>query len=292
MEEPSPRRSRIVLAGALAAAIMVGGVGFMLGRSTGGTGQTVVEPPVPAAAPKPEPAPARGELDRADQIALASAAADASKAGVAPRSEVAEADGRRFELRLPFGCDGAAGPDSKAAMRWRYDSEDQALRIDVDPVAWTPVDWWTGDAAKGVETIEGFWIARPWTSSEACPAADGRPAAPAAEPAPAPAQTLALGQIYFADGDRGGRRNGEPYRTTFRVPEARLDTSQGFRLRVSGRISRARGLGPIRCRQADGADQRPICLVSVVLDEVAIDNPATGETLATWNVGGSDTPGN
>jgi len=69
-----------------------------------------------------------------------------------------------------------------------------------------------------------------------------------------------------------------------------LDTSRGFRLRISGRIARLPGTGAVRCHQPSGAEQRPICLVGVSIDEVAIDNPASGETLATWNIDQEDAP--
>jgi hypothetical protein len=292
MEEPSLHGSRIALAGALGAALVVGGAGFLLGRATTERTPAVIAQPVAAPAPKPAPEPAvpKGVLGRADLIALAAKAADAAADGREPVPQVAAADGRRFELRLPFGCSGPSGEDSSAALRWRHDPEDQALRIHAAPVTWTAQDWWGPDAAAGVEAVEGFWIARPWTSSEACPAGDDRSAAAGAEPVTLPGQTLAVGQIFFTEGARGGRRDGRPYETVVRIPEDELDVSAGFRLRISGRIARTRNAGPVLCRQPGGPEQRPICLVSVVIDEVAIENPATGKTLATWTVAGRETP--
>lgn len=286
MKEPSPRNSRLVLAGTVAAALVMGGLGFALGRGT--TERTVMMPaqPVsaPAPAPTPDPSPTSAVLGRAEMIELAAAAADAVAAGRRPGPEVAQADGRRFELRLPFGCAGPAGEGSTASMRWSYDEEGEALRVVVEPATWMAEDWFA--AASGVEAVEGFWIMRPWTTSEACPPGGQRPVPTGFEPVTLPGQTLAVGQVFFAEGARGGRRGDDPYRAVVRVPEEDLDTSQGFRLRLSGRISQARGVGPVSCRQPAGAEQRPICLVSVELDEVAVENPATGETLATWSVAG------
>jgi hypothetical protein len=225
-----------------------------------------------------------GVLGRADLLALVGAAADAAAAGRDPGPEIAQADGRRFELQLPFGCSGPS-EDAAAAMRWHYDPKAQALRIFVDPVAWTAQDWWPAGEADGVEGIEGFWIARPWTSSEGCPRGGDRPAAAGTEPVTLPGQTLAVGQIFLAEGGRGGRRDGKPYEAVVQVAEGDLNASQGFRVRMSGRVARTGGLGPVRCRQPAGPEQRPICLVSVVMDEVAVENPASGETLATWSVG-------
>lgn len=286
MEEPSPRSSRIALAGAVAAALVVGGAGFLLGRGTTERTQIVVAPPVAAPTPKPapDPSPLRGVLGRSDLVALAAAAADAAAAGRAPGPEIAAADGRRFEVRLPFGCSGPAGEGSNAAMRWRYEADDQALRIQVSPMIWTAQDWWEGDAPAGIDAIEGFWITRPWTSSEDCPVAADRAMAAGVEPVTLPGQTLALGQTFSAEGARGGRRDGEAYQAVIRVPEEDLRTADGFRLRISGRIARIPNGGPVRCRQPAGSEQRPICLVGMVVDEIAIENPATEETLATWSV--------
>lgn len=291
MEEPSPRNSRLALAAAVGAVLIIGGGGFLLGRGTTERTQVVVAPPAAKSAPKPAPEPVLdGALGRADLIALAAAAADAVAAGRNLGPEIAAADGRRFELRLPFGCSGPASENSIQAMRWRYDAEDQALRIYVDPVTWTAQDWWPDNAAAGVEAVEGFWITRPWTSSEVCPAGGDQPAALGAEPVTLAGQTLALGQIFSAEGSRGGRRNGKPYEATVRVPKGELSASNGFRLRISGRIARTRSTGPVQCRQPAGSEQRPICLISVLMDEVAIENAATSETLANWSLSGSARP--
>ncbi|MGN6497491.1 MAG: hypothetical protein ACTHK5_09140 [Tsuneonella sp.] len=297
MREPTPRASRLALASAVAVAIVVGGAGFLLGRATAPTPKSVPARPAPSATPEPA-ATLSGVLGRADLIALAAAAADRT-AGGQPPAESLQAASRRFEVRLPFGCSGPAAKGAAGPMRWRYDSAAQALRIHVAPVTWTAADWSVDDSR--VQAIEGFWIARPWTSSEACapqpptmqptgPEAAASPA-PSPEPAPTPAAqpTLALGQLFVAEGPRRGRRNGQAYEAVVRVPEAELDTSQGFRLRISGRIAPGLGGGPVACR-ASSPDQRPACLVAVIIDEVAIENPVSGETLAEWTLGGRNAP--
>jgi hypothetical protein len=297
MREPTPRASRLALASAVAAVIVVGGAGFLLGRMTAPAPKSVPVLPSPSATPEPT-ATLSGVLGRADLIALAAAAADRS-AGGQPTPDAMQAPGRRFEVRLPFGCNGPAAKGADGPMRWRYDSAAQALRIHVAPVTWTAADWSADDSR--VQAIEGFWIARPWTSSEACApqppageptAAEATAAAPASpEPAPTAAirPTLALGQVFVAEGPRRGRRNGQAYEAVVRVPEAELDTSQGFRLRISGRIAAGLGAGPVTCRSA-AADQRPACLVAVIIDEVAIENPVSGNALAEWTLGGRSAP--
>lgn len=290
MDEPSPRSSRLALAGVLAATIVLGGAGFLLGRATAEPERIAASPPAAAPAPTPTPTaePVRGLLGRAELIALAAAAADAAAAGRGPGPELVEADGRRFELRLPFGCDGPAAEGSNAAMRWHYDAGEEALRLHVDPVVWTGKDWGRAEAA-GAEALEGFWIARPWTASEACPVKGDQAAAAGAEPVTLPGQTLAVTQI-FSGAARSGDRNIGPYQATIRMAEADLNAAEGFRLRISGRVAAARGAGPVQCLQPAGPEQRPICRINVVMDEVAIENPVSGTVLATWSLAGRSQP--
>ncbi len=285
MKEPSLRHSRLALAGGLAAVLVVGGGGFLLGRATTQR-DPVVTAPAPVAAPSPEATPepeaSRGVLGRSDLIGLAALAADTAATG--REGELGDAAGRRFELRLPFGCGGPAGEQSNAAMRWRYDAADNALRLHIAPVVWSGAEWWTDAPPPNNSTIAGWWIARPWTSSEACPTGNDQLAVLGAEPVTLSGQTVALGQISQPGDARDDQRNKRSYDAVVRFPQGELDTSKGFRLRISGRIARLPGSGPVRCQQPAGPEQRPICLVGVVLDNVAIENPANDETLVTWNV--------
>lgn len=288
MEEPSLRTSKLALAGGLAATLVVGGGGFLLGRSTTER-EPVVAPPAPivASAPVPTPAPAeepRGVLGRSDLIALAAAAADAASAGGAASPEIMAANGRRFEVRLPFGCDGPADEGSEAPMRWLYDAAEEVLRVHVAPIVWTTADWRAAGAPLDAEAIEGFWVARSWTSSEACPPVATRPQVTGAEPVTLAGQTLALAQFFAAADTRQGRRGGRPFQTSTRIAPDAFDQSRGLRLRLSGRIGTVPGGGPALCRQPGGAEQRPICVIAVTIGEVAIENPSNGEALATWNL--------
>jgi hypothetical protein len=320
MAEPSLHSSRRTFAGAVAAAILFGTGGFLLGRGT--SERPSVEPVQPSSVPPPPPQSAQpagiGILGRAELIALAAQAADAAASALPPPAEVGEANGRRFSIRLPFGCGGGSEEKSSAAMRWRYDAEAAALRVHVAPVAWTAQDWWTGPVPPGIDAIEGFWIARPWTSSERCPNAvatrpsetapaaaakpdaDGndiaeadRNTAPPAEQLPsgtAPAQTLALGQIFSAGGARQGRRNGKAYEAVIRTAANDLDTSAGLHLRLTGRLAAVPGGGVVRCKSPAGAEQRPVCLLSAAFDEVAIERAVDGKVLATWSAAGPKAP--
>ena len=293
MIEPSPHSSRVAIAKSVAAILVVGVGGFVLGRSTS------ERPPSPAApisgsvtAPEriPSDEPPR-ELGRADLITLANIAADDSAAKRATSPEVLKAKGRRFELRLPFGCNGAAAADSTAAMRWRYDPTEGVLRVHVAPNVWSASDWWTGAPPASVEAIEGFWIPRPWSSSDACPPADDDPEVSGAEPVTLSGQTLALAQFSTAQAARQGRRDGQPLAASLRVPADQFDSSKGFRIRITGRIAGVPGGGPILCRQPGGARQRPICLVATEIGEIVLENAANGDVLATWRLGLRDAGG-
>lgn len=285
MMEPSRTKSRQALAGGIAAALLLAGGGFILGRGTAEQPK-----PVSTAAPSPAPTPApvstppppvvTPPLGRGDLIAAAASAADAFASGGAIPPDVAELAGRRFELSLPFGC---AGPSAvvNTPLGWRYDEAAGALRVRVLPVLWEPAAWVPVEAVEQVEAIEGFWIPRPWTTSETCPA----PGAVVAGATGAPdEQTLAVAQFYAAGGSRLGRRNGEALEAVQRVAPDALDVSQGLRLRLRGEVTAAPGDSPVVCRALAGADRRPVCLVSVSLGEVAIENPATGAVIATWDV--------
>ena len=288
MKEPSPRASRLAIAGLCVAVALVGGSGFLLGRAT--TERPVAPAarpgsavPRPAPAPAPvAPAPTDRTMDRADLLALVAAASDAVATGAAIPAEVTRADGRRFEIRLPFGCDGPADAQSDAPMRWRYDGEDNTLRIHVAPVAWRADDWLSPAPPETIEAVEGFWIPRPWTMSDACPPAGGNAMPAAAPPTIPPEQTVAIAQFFAAGGARQARRGSKPFETVVRLQPEALRAERGFRLRISGRLAALGDRGPVLCRQPAGAAQRPVCMIGMTADALSIENAATDEMLANW----------
>jgi hypothetical protein len=291
MLEPTPRASRLVVAAGFLATIVVGGGGFLLGQRSV-EDRAPVAAPVVVAAPEASPlglppyeADVR-ELGRADLIALASLAADAVARGAELPADVGDAVGRRFSITLPFGCAGPAPADSNLAMRWRYDDSARALRLHIAPVTWAPADWWPLDKPPGLESVEGFWISRPWTSSDNCPVSGAPVASVVIAPIPPTGHTLAIGQIFDSEGTRQGRRDGKAYTAVVRMAADAVRAEQGFRLRLVGQLAAAPAGSAVMCRQPGGAEQRPICLIVTALDEVSIENAATGETLARWTVAG------
>jgi len=283
MHEPSLRTSRLAIAGGLGAAIILAGAGFVLGRMTFSAAESApavsAARSVPAAPPRPKVEPPR-ILGRAEIIAFANSAADALTTGAPLPAEVASAAGRRFEIFLPFGCDGPAPEESAAPMRWRYDAEKQTLRVRVAPAQWVAGDWGIPQTGSADRNFEGFWVSRPWSSADRCPEARGQAAAITAQPVTLPGQTLALAEIL----PEGKQRRDRPYETVQRVQPEDFAAAQGFRLRATGRIERMPDGQPIQCIQPAGIEQRPICLIVVSFDEIRIENPASNAMLATWSM--------
>jgi hypothetical protein len=177
--------------------------------------------------------------------------------------------------------------DEAAALGWSYDPGEGALRLRAAPVRWPVSEWLPSSpdtaASPSAESAEGFWIARPWTASELCPTADPPPV-PVPQP---PDQTLGLVEFFTSEGSRVGRRDGKPFQAVQKVAPEALAAGTGFQLRLRGRIQAAPDGRTILCRSA-GSHLRPICLISVKLDEVAFENPATRTTIATWDVAEQD----
>lgn len=281
MREPSPRTSRLAIAGGLAAAFILVGAGYFAGRST------VREPeaPVPvAAATQPPPAapdPAiLNALGRPGLLAMAAQAADAFASNVPMPATIHAAAGRRFDLVLPFGCEAADAVESPGAMRWTLDPKAATLRVTVDPVIWQS-DEWPGDAATdGEAALRGFWIARPWSTATSC-AALRKPTANAAEAPPTPpSPTVAIARLIGA-ADAGKSR---PYEIVMRAAAVDFDPQQGLRLRVVGRIQSGSAGSPVHCVQPAGGEHAPLCVITASFAEVRIENPKSGAVLASWPI--------
>lgn len=283
MKEPSPRSSRLVLAGSMAVAIAVGSAGFVLGRRS-----VMIPRPIAAASTLPVPAPTApqtpdrtAELDRAGLIALAAQSADAIARGEPLPREARSAVGARFSLGIAFGCAGPLADGDRTGTGWRYDPTAGALRLQVAPVRWPLTDWRPQDAPVGVEAIEGFWIPRPWTGSETCPARTEPASVPGIEAVTLAGQTLGVGQVFTEASPRSGQRD-KPYAAVLRVQPEAVRTEHGFRLRLTGRIAAMPGGEAVQCRQPGGPEQRPICLVAATFDEVTVENATTEEVVARW----------
>ena len=216
-------------------------------------------------------------LGRADLLKLANTAADAFAAGQPVPADIASAAGRQFDLVLPFGCSGPNDP-AATAMGWQYDAGTETLRVSATPIRWSGADWHVSQSDEATAAT-GFWINRPWSSSERCPSRTGEAAPNGTAPVTLPGQTLAIAMF---GAERAFSRDGRPFETVQRVPQ--FDEAQGFRLRITGRLARAETGPAVRCVQPAGIDQHPICAIAASIDEVRIELPATGASLATWTI--------
>lgn len=312
MREPSLRTSRMAIAGGVMGAAALAAAGFLLGRVSAPKPQAVDNPvPVASASAAPAIDPLR-VLRRAELVMIGERASEAFVIGAPTGAGGEDIAGRRFELVIPFGCNGPQDDDSGAPLRWRYDAAAQTLRVHVAPAVWTAADWDLSDP-QGLATLDGFWVSRPWNPAEYCPkspvtaqqpaagASTPAPIASASAAAPAPAagepasdlqpqpslarpaeRTLAVVSLRAADARR--ESNQRPYSIVRRMPPEAFAPASGFHLRLSGRIDRLPSGASTRCVQPADIDQRPACAIAVALDEVAIANPLDGATLAAWSL--------
>ena len=247
--------------------------------------EPVAEAPPAPTPPPPQPAapPAPPALGRTELLAAAAAAASEYAAGEVPAA-ASPIVGRRFRVRLPFGCEGPLPDGETASASWSYGPNRRSVRIVIRPEDWTDSGFVRElEAAGDVEAVEGFWIRRPWLVSAECPAVTADPLA--AGPPPASPETVGLAVLFEEGGSRTGRRRARPYETTMRLEtEGASPAPRGFRLLLEGRLVGFRNGRAFRCRSA-GPDQRPVCIASVQIDSVAVEDPVSGELVARWEAG-------
>lgn len=245
-----------------------------------------VIPPLPVVEPP---------MDREALLMAVIRAASATAGGKEDKDVQRLLDGKRFELRMRFGCDGAE-KDGGAPRSWTFDEERRVLRIRVatDISADTPLLSKLGMGQ--IEAAEGFWITRPWLLTAGCPAKeraspvpppatpDAAPASPpAADPSPSPPlPRLAIAQFFTASDSRTHRRE-RAYEVTRTLESGAEPGIQGFDLVVAGRLKRLDDHPVIACLN-ESTGQAPSCLISSEFERVTIEQPGTGETIADWAV--------
>ena len=290
----SSKLRNIIAAGVIAVAVGAGG--YLVGKGespvTAPAAKIEVEPAEPAV-----PAVVDVALGRADIIRLANEAADAASGGPAI---VDSLDGRRFAIRIPIGCGGPAQGGSTGPASYAVD--DGVLRITIQPQDWTALPWVKSETSRRqLVAAEGFWIPRPWTRSETCPAPTAVPAAidPETEPtdpkttaspidqvvaAPPPvaASGLGIAVLFDSESSRVGQRQGRALKATIPIDPADPDAAKGLTMVLTGRVARwPGGTDTVLCNAARPYD-RPACLVGAELDSIAIENSRTGARLSDW----------
>jgi hypothetical protein len=212
---------------------------------------------------------AENQLDREDVILAALDATTAAALGKDDHAAQAQLKGRKFEVRLRFGCPGM----SKMARSLAYDDKEQVLRAKVSSdLAEQPLPM-SDLLYRTYEGGVGFVLGQPWLLSAGCPQGDfakmisGQP-------------TIVLAQLFTADESRAQRPGGEYALTKPMEPEE--VPKEGLDLIVSGRLTELADGRSIHCGARDGA---PVCLVAGKIDRVAFTRPGSDQPLGEWGLG-------
>lgn len=239
--------------------------------------------PAPAVAPAVAPialAPSDPVLDRIEVLKAASAIAAVYAADEVSRPPAKDPlTGRRFILRLPFGCEGPQSRAGQSQAHYEFNAEKRTVRLVARPADWTALPLVQAADAKKLEAVEGFWVPHPWSYSEACPAPREAPV-PASPTAPA-TQTLGLARLFEPRGSRVGRRGQRPYEHVIRLEADAAPSTQGYRLVLEGRFANFPSGRVAQCWN-ESPDHRPICLFAVEFDRVAFEGASGGPPLAEW----------
>ena len=262
----SPLRN--IIAATIIAVASAGG-GYLVGKDRAPSSAPVVAPETEAP-PAPAPSVAEITLARADIIRLANGAADAASGGPAVEDMM---DGRRFVLRIPFGC--APLTDREVDQGAGYAVADQTLRVRVLPEDWSDLPWVANELTRrDAVGAEGFWIPRPWTQGEACVPGESDPVDPSS--------SLGIAQLFDSESSRVGQRRGRALEATVQLDAGDPNLGKGLRLVIEGRVARwPGGRETVLCRAAN-AYERPVCVIATKLDRISIENATNGDRLAEW----------
>ena len=206
-------------------------------------------------------------------------------------------DGKQFEVRIRFGCDGQ-GP-TRQDHGWSVDPDGRILRLRAVPTLSLEDEPVRAVAGDKVEAAEGFWLPRPWFLNASCPAgqSDIQPASPgklqpganeleAATTGPDAAasaiQRVGIAQFFTPDDSRTHRRFDRPFEAVKQLAEREDVGRQGFNLVLSGRL-RAREDGRVILCAGTGRDRPPDCVVSADVDRVWIERPEDKAVMAEWS---------
>ncbi len=239
----------------------------------------VITPPAPAPIVVPAPAAATPPqiASRADLIAAADQAAGAFASGGDEGGKALV--GKRFSVRLPFGCGGPLSDPGPAQAYFQYDPAGPALRLVARSAIWTDLPLVrTAPTPAGTETVEGFWIPRPWLTDAGCP--ERRQIPPPATPTPVEAPSLGLAMFHAADDSRVERRGVRPYEHVLKLQAGDAAQGRTFVLVLEGKVSGFADGAALHC-WSESPDHRPTCLYAVDIDRVAFED-AQGAVLADW----------
>ena len=250
--------------------------------------------------PKPQP-----PLDRAGLFAGVAQAASAAARGADDGEAQRLLDGRQFELRVRFGCQGPSNDLRDVWLGWSREAKSGTLRVRAMPTLGADDSLVRDVGGDEFEAVEGFWIPRPWLLEPACPAnaavlpatanlgadsaSDGQPSRStkgkaavqdmqSADPVPNWPK-IGIAQFFTDTDPRTERRSMRPYEAVKTVDPNQPIGSQGFDLVLSGRLRALPGGRVIACL-AKSPDNAPECIVSAQFDGVRIERPENREIIA------------
>ena len=255
-------------------------------------------------------------MDREALLLAVARAASSAGLGLDDAAVQRKLDGRRFEVRLRFGCkpDGTAA-DADGRFTVRFDEKDRTLRLSASPdlgLDDVPVEALgktaegASDEANVIEAAEGFWLRRPWLLADGCPptsppdqaamemrvdasepgqsqpaTAPGGTSADSGSPSKEANERVGLAEFYTSTDSRTGRRDERAYEVTKVLGEGEQPSTQGYNLVLSGRL-RAKPLGRVISCSIAAPGEPPQCIVSAQLDTVLIERPDSKQVLAKW----------
>jgi hypothetical protein len=240
-------------------------------------------------------------LDRGALLLAAAKAASAAALGQDDATDQRHLDGRRFEVRIRFGCAIAAQvpPSNDTPFNVQFDTEERTLRIRALPDL-TLADPRVAALVRGsVEAVEGFWMRRPWLLSDGCPARPPQPQkddgqepddssaeeaatrTSAAVSSPQPRQRVGVARFYSPTDSRTVRREGRAYQVTKVLDANEQPSAQGYNLVLAGRLRELAAGRVISCAILS-AEGPPDCVISAEFHRVWIETPDTKDVLAEW----------
>lgn len=254
--------------------------------------------------PLPETSPT---IDRAALLAAIGEAASAYAAGTDDMAAQRALAGRRFAFRMAFGCNDeqaipkdaplrlnirADGKSYEARARFSIDAEEAGFAF-TKAEASTASDKAAPAAKAAVETVEGFWIERPWLLAEQCPkepaAAPDEPttedakdkdAADAPAPLPPREHSAGIAQYFTPADSRVGTRAGRDYVKVVTLAEGQT-APKGMMLLVEGRLRAWPDGKIIECRDSRTGG-RPVCIAGITVDRVAFERADDRTVVAEW----------
>lgn len=210
-------------------------------------------------------------LERRDLLLAAIEARSAAALGADDREAQAALDNRRFQFRMRLGCE-ITPPDGPRPAEAVYDPDRRRVNLSAAPDISLDDPFVASLAGEGLEAAEGFWVRRPWILTPSCVGADA-------------GGGIGLVQFFSAEQPRTERRGGRPYETRASLPEGAEGPTPGkWDLVLRGRLRTHDDGRVILCRaQAEGV--MPVCLISVVFEQVSVEDAETGEELVKWGRG-------